>query len=274
MKHPDLKIYFAVISHGRPDSVSEVKKYLGTSATWYVGHGEVETYYKAGAKNVKCGGDLSHSRNMALDDAWRQGVPCVQISDDLRRFSLATDRMQPLTALAAAMIVKANMDSVGDVYLGGTSSNSNPLMSIGLRTGNTIPPKNRPLISTNCLVLGDFSVVKPCGIYFDEKTLVKEDYEYTLRHLRTFGKVLRCNYVLSDFRHRTNPGGANLNREKYGAEKKAYDYLLERWKGVLSSRIKHGPTSSDYELQIYWKPEMRDKLPQVFPRFPRLAKEK
>lgn len=272
MKHPDLKLYFAVMSHGRPESVKDVYGYLGCQATWYVGEGEGKDYKRyTKAKYIVESGNLPESRNQALNDAWKQGLTCVQISDDLRRFSLATARMQPIMALGTAVIVKGTMDAVGDVYLGSTSSNSNPFMSIGLRTGNTLKPKERPLISANVLILGDFSVVKPCGIYFDENTLVKEDYEYTLRHLRVFGKVVRCNYILSDFRHRTNPGGANLNREKYGAEKKAYDYLLKRWEGVLGSRIKRGPTSSDYEVQIYWKPELRNKLPIVHPRFPRLA---
>jgi len=178
--------------------------------------------------------------------------------------------MQNIKALEAALLVQGTMDACGDVYLGGGNSTSNPYMAVGLRTGNKLPYHKRPLISTNALILGDFSVVKPCGLYFDENTLVKEDYEYTLRHLCVFGRVVRLNYLLQDFRHRTNPGGANLNRDKFGAERSAFDYLLDRWEGVLSPTTKRGPTSSEYELRIKWRLDLKDSLPKIIPRFPRL----
>jgi hypothetical protein len=274
MKHPDFKLYFAVMSHGRPENVLGAIQYLGTEATWFVGEGEAKAYRKAGAKNVVAGGSLPVSRNLALDAAWRKDLTCVQISDDLRRFSLATARLSPITALSASLLVKASLDARNGVYLGSGNSTSNPYMAIGLRTGTKLPAHLRPLISDNTLILGDFSIVKPCGLYFDEKTLVKEDYEYTLRHLRVFGQVLRCNYLLMDFKHRTNPGGANLNRKKFGAEKKAFDYLLERWPAVLGSVKKYGPTSSEYEVRINWRPKAlsaaEGNLPDITPRFPRL----
>jgi hypothetical protein len=183
---------------------------------------------------------------------------------------MASARTENLKVLTAALIVIASIDACGGVYLGSGNSTSNPYMAIGLRTGNKLPPHVRPLISTSSLILGDFSVVKPCGIYFDESTLVKEDYEYTLRHLKAFGKVIRCNYLLMDFRHRTNPGGANLYRfGKSKAEVSAYNYLLERWPGVIRKRIKTGPTSSQYELQISWRPDKTAALPEVHPRFVR-----
>lgn len=269
MKHPDLNLYFAVLSHGRSEAVTEVQAYLGCRATWYVGKGEERDYIRSGADRVVGGGNLPVSRNLALDDAWKLGATCVQISDDLRRFSLATDRMRHIKALEAAVMVQATLDACPGAYLGGGNSTSNPYMAIGLRTGNKLPYHKRPLLQTNTLILGDFSVVKPCGLYFDENTLVKEDYEYTLRHLRVFGKVIRLNYLLQDFRHRTNPGGANLNRDKYNAERLAYDYLLGRWKGVLSSTTKRGPTSSAYEVVIRWKEDLADTLPEFHPRFPR-----
>jgi hypothetical protein len=272
MKHPDFKLYFAVFSHGRPNSVKEVTKYMGTDCTWYVGKGERRAYEKAGARRVVDSGNLPVSRNVALDDAWRIGCTCVQVSDDLRRFSLATSRMVPLTALSAAMLVSASLDACQGVYLGGGTSTSNPYMAIGLRTGNKLPLHPRPIVQFDTLVLGDFSVVKPCGLYFDENTPVKEDYEYTLRHLLVYGKVLRLNYLLQDFRHRTNPGGANL--ERWGPEKterRSYDYLLNRWGKVLSTVIKRGPTSSDLEIRINWRnKEQVETWPIIHPRFPRL----
>lgn len=269
MKHRDFKLYFAVFSHGRSSGVDAVYGYLGTEATFYVGDGERRDYEKAGAKRVVASGNLPQSRNAALDDAWRLGCTCVQISDDLRRFSLATARMVPMTALSAAIIISGALDACGDVYLGGGNSTSNPYMAVGLRTGNKLPVHFRPLTQRDTLVLGDFSVVKPCGLYYDENTPVKEDYEYTLRHLVVYGKVLRLNYLLQDFRHRTNPGGANLERwGKLQTEQRSYDYLLERWGKALSTITKRGPTSSDLEIRINWK--MREDVPDVHPRFPRL----
>src|ERR1019366_6490574 len=101
MRHPDLPLYFAVMSHGRSDAVEKVHAYMGSEATWYVGEGEKSDYRKAGAKRVVEGGSLCASRNIALDDAWQQGVTCVQVSDDLRRLSLATTRLEPISATTA-----------------------------------------------------------------------------------------------------------------------------------------------------------------------------
>src|SRR5271154_798632 len=98
MKHPDLNLYTAVFSHGRSDAVAEVNSYLGCEATWYVGEGERKDYLRAGAKRVVASGNLPVSRNTALDDAWRTGSTCVQISDDLRRFSLAPQRRHNICA--------------------------------------------------------------------------------------------------------------------------------------------------------------------------------
>jgi len=116
MKHPDFKLYFAVMSHGRPENVLGAIQYLGTEATWFVGEGEAKAYRKAGAKNVVAGGSLPVSRNLALDAAWRKDLTCVQISDDLRRFSLATARLSPITALSASLLVKASLDARNGVY--------------------------------------------------------------------------------------------------------------------------------------------------------------
>jgi len=259
MKHPDLKIYMAVLSHGRPDSVKEVEGYLGCEATWYVGEGESSSYRRHGAERVVAAGNLPDSRNTALEDAWKYGFTCVQCSDDCRRFSIATERMVNLTALTTAILIKSAMEAVGGVYLGGGNSTSNPYMAIGLRTGSKLPPQpSAQLISYNRLVLGDFSVVRPCGIFFEDDILVKEDYAYTLKHLVAFGRVVRCNYILQDFRHRANLGGANLWRNE-GAEQDACKKILERWPGVIRpAKPKSG--SSFPELMITWKSELRDHL--------------
>lgn len=271
MKHPDLPLYFAVVSHERPAAVIKMAEKLGCEATWYVDTKEEgKEYRKAGAKQVSVSGLVGPTaevlaKNQALVDAWKLGCACVICADDLRRFSIATERMVPLNVLSAAVLLRGVLDATKDAYLAGGSSNSNPYMTIGLRTSNKLPPnKNPKLVSTDGFILGDFTVVKPCGVYFSENLHVKHDYDYTLKHLAAFGKVVRCNFLLQDFPHKSNKGGANHKRPS-GDEHDAA-ILLEKWKGMVRTNTKRGGWG--HEIVIRWKPELREQVQK--PRYSRM----
>jgi hypothetical protein len=271
--HPDLSLYFAIISHKRPQAVPEMTAKLGCKATWYVDtEEERKAYAKAGAKRIHVGtfagiGAEVAAKNQALEDAWSKGCTAVIMADDLRRFAIASQRMVNLTPVSAALIIKASMDAVGGVYLGGGSSNSNPYMTIGLRTGDKLPCKPRPLVSLDAFVLGDFMVVKRCGLYFDARVHIKNDYQYTLKHLRAYGKVLRCNYLMQDFRHKTNPGGANERRPS--GDERDIEYLMKLWPGVIQKNTKRGITSWGPEIRLRWNKDLVHQLPPAhYPRMP------
>ena len=76
------EVFVAIISHLRAGNVEAMTAQVGP-ATWYVGSGEGAEYGAHAAQVVEAGG-LCPSRNAALDDGHRLGLPVVELSDDLR----------------------------------------------------------------------------------------------------------------------------------------------------------------------------------------------
>merc|ERR1719446_1580778 len=119
---------------------------------WYVDADSLEDYKKMGLQ-AKVGGKLTPARNMALDDAKKQGKVCVQVSDDISKwiyydcekqnfkgeqdFSKANKALlgvkkHIVSPLAAAQFILAKMRSDPDKpHLGGVFPTANPAMTLG-----------------------------------------------------------------------------------------------------------------------------------------------
>ena len=209
------RFLFCVVSKGRPANVQAVHALLGTQAgkeVWFVGEGEAErkSYEANGATTVISGGGLCMSRNAALAYARKQGKFCVQLSDDIHGFTFihhesewngpggglneagytkppslsesnkiaARATTRRLSALGAAQMLAAQMKLAGSKF-GGLYVNSNP------GTSQMCPP-----IMYEHFCIGDFFVVDPSSTCrFDEEMKLKEDYDFTCSHLKTYGKV-------------------------------------------------------------------------------------
>lgn len=76
----------------------------GVRPTWIVGAGETAAYRAAGASDVRVGGGLCESRNMAIDIASAadkgKGRLCVQLSDDLSTVHFCESRKECSMSLA------------------------------------------------------------------------------------------------------------------------------------------------------------------------------
>lgn len=217
--------HIAIISARRPDRVIPMSKWA-PDATWYVAAGEAETYRAAGAKHVVEGGKLCESRNAALDNAFAQNRPCVQLSDDLAALKKAHDKKQvePLTleqAIKDMLFVTAKMDA----KLAGCAPTSNPFYY----------NPEKPYRSAGFIV-ADFILVRPCELRFDVGLRLKEDYDYTLQHLAKFGRVSRLDNLMASFAHRTNKGGAVAYRTSE-LEQESIAYLRKKW----GSAIRNNP---------------------------------
>lgn len=209
------RFLFCVVSKGRPANVQAVHALLGTQAgkeVWFVGEGEAErkAYEANGATTVISGGGLCKSRNAALAYAQKRGKFCVQLSDDIHGFTFihhesewngpggglneagytkppslsesnkiaARATTRRLSALGAAQMLAAQMKLAGSKF-GGLYVNSNP------GTSQMCPP-----IMYEHFCIGDFFVVDPSSTCrFDEEMKLKEDYDFTCSHLKTYGKV-------------------------------------------------------------------------------------
>ncbi len=201
-----IPIHFAVISKGRPQNVAAMEKLLNFTPTWYVGEGETQAYKDAGATFVIEAGGLCQARNKALETAFRTGLYCFQLSDDLKEIKYALNKKEtnPISFSDLYSIMLQELRN-SPFHLCGVSPTSNPFFVT----------KDR---HTFAFVVGDCILIKPTELRFDENMILKEDYDYTVEHIKKYGGILRLNRFLLTFQHKTNKGGAveirTLEREQ------------------------------------------------------------
>lgn len=227
MKHNE--IYISIISSKRPERVGAMNLHA-PMATWFVGKGEREIYLNAGAKNVIESGGLCESRNAALEAAFGLGLPCLQLSDDLKKVKKAhskthTQEIQLIDAVNEICFIGKKTGA----KLCGVAPTSNPYFYNPEK-----PYKNKAFI------VGDMILVFPCEVRFDEKMRLKEDYDFTLNHLKKYGKVLRVDNILAEFMHRSNKGGAVSYRTSQ-MENESIAYLKKKW----GKAIRENPRRKD-----------------------------
>lgn len=229
-----------VISAGRPMNVPKMETLAGgIPLTWVVPLDEVGDYKSVVHRGeVFGGGNLMDSRNLALGYAqWRE-KHCVQLSDDLRMLRLTTSKnnseRKPLSMRDAVKRMHNAMRSE-DVKLVGVAPTDNAFFY-------------NHEFSRNLFIVGDMIMVHAdCPLRFDTVMTLKEDYDYTLQHLQTYGKVIRCNQILASFLHRTNRGGAVTYRSP-DREDENIAYLKHKWPGHIFDNPKR-----DHEVLLRWK---------------------
>lgn len=219
-------------------------KRMGVRPTWYVDAASCEDYRRLGLDAV-VGGKLTPARNMALDDAQREGKPCVQVSDDISKWeyvlreklemkggdfseanaAVAAAKRYSLSPVAAAQLLLAKMRASG----------------LGPRLGGVYPTANaaQGISQDECtyrhFILGDFFVADDSPCRFDSTMTLKEDYDLTASHLARHGAVLRCNRLFLHVKHSTNEGGAVATRDSDGSEERKNIAILQtKWPGAFS----------------------------------------
>jgi len=211
--------HWSVISARRPGNVPlMMERTEGVDLYWYVTEEDVDNYRAAGAEHVLVGGNLCESRNLAIDDAQGLGLPCVELSDDLRRVKRkeASGALPEITVMDAAEEIWTQMSGLG-ARLGGCSPTSNAYFA-------------HNEVKLAGFVVGDFIVVGDTDLRFDEEMTLKEDYDYTCQHLARYGLVARCDLILAEFAHRSNAGGAVAYRTGE-RERDMIRHLMKKWPG-------------------------------------------
>lgn len=218
MINKKLDCFIAVISHKRPENIKPITKLIGDS-TFYVNTGEKNLYLQAGAKNVKeCGDNICQARNQAIKDARNYGLPCIQVSDDLKsiKFVELINNEYFVNNTDFEYVVETIVQELENknYYYGGIAVTTNRLNYTGIN------------FSYDKLIVNDLVCIMPGDYLFDEKMYLKEDYDMTLTQLLEVGGVVRCNQFLCDFPHRNNKGGANTYRttkEEHEANMRVYN---------------------------------------------------
>jgi len=226
----DTHYWLSIISKGRPDRVQPMSAMVG-AATWYVPPDDAWQYERQGVAIGAPIWGLSQARNMALEDAFEQGLPCVQLDDDLKTAKFAYRGKGQATdpSLALAVLVERTVES--DFMLGGGQPTNNPFFARG---------------GTRLFILGSAICVKPNPLRFDTNLRLKEDYDYTCQHIQRYGGALRIESLIFDFAHYTNKGGAVDDRSEK-LEEKMIEYLLEKWPGWIH---RHSTRAHEVSLRV------------------------
>tara|TARA_R100000995_G_scaffold82753_1_gene57145 strand:- start:110 stop:841 length:732 start_codon:yes stop_codon:yes gene_type:complete len=208
--------WIGVISSNRPGNINKMHQILKFEPTWYVGKNENQTYKES--KNIVESGGLCESRNALLKEAFNRDLICVQLSDDLYNLKIAKNKKEKadIEFFDALEVIKNSMLNNGSYY-GGCAP-----------TDNAFYFNEEKPISFDKFIVGDFIMVRPCNVFFDESLKLKEDYDYTLQHLKRYNKVSRCNNILASFKHRTNKGGA-VDVRTSELEQKTIKQLHDKW---------------------------------------------
>lgn len=230
MLNKTLGVWVAVMSYRRSANVPTMSQVIG-NATWYVGKDEETRYHNAGAEFVRPSGDIISSRNAALDDAAKHKVPCLQISDDLVRLKQVEvvegekNRAKPISFKLAVTQLHDMMNQHG-AKLAGVAPTANPYFYNPDRA-----------VSTGLFIVGDLMLIAPSKLRFDTKFQFKEDYDFTLQNIQAFGCVARCNFLLAEFKHYTNKGGAVAFRTT-AKEQKVIAGLKAKWGTCIVDNVK------------------------------------
>ena len=220
-----MNFQFYIISAGRynnlPFNNEQKSKYV-----FCVRNGEKELYEKNGCKFVYETGKLIESRNFALKHSFAANKICVQLSDDIKKVSLNKNfgNKKDVNLDTAIQKLVDVFNKIDNVYLMGVPPTSNDFFA-----------KN--LISKNTFCIGDMLFVKPCDLYFDESLTLKEDYDYTLQHLKRYGNCFRYQKYLFTFEHYKNKGGA-VDYRTTAEERKNIKILQAKWGNKIKMNSK------------------------------------
>lgn len=186
-----------IVSSGRPQNVPKMHD-QGWAGTWYVRPGEAHAYLDAGAEAVvEVEGLLVEARNRALEDAFAEDEPCVQVADDCSKVE-RWDGSLRIAAKPAELLAEAEAQLGPNCLLVGVAP-----------TANSFYASTR--VKRKHFICADFFVAAPSSLRFDDTFRVKEDYDYTAQHVAQYGEVARLDWWLLTFKHHS-PGGTSAFR--------------------------------------------------------------
>jgi hypothetical protein len=231
-----MKFKVCVVTSKRAANVEKMLNRLQgvEDLSWFVGHGEGDEYFCHGARNVFESGGLMDSRNAALEYAFADGSACVQVSDDLGTIKDARTGQNMQCVQVARTLV--DLCAERRVKLAGVAP-----------TANAFYFNENRAYRNDGFIVGDLFAALPSEPRFDTALRLKEDYDFTAQHLDKYGAVVRAEWVLATFAHRSNKGGA-VDYRTEELEQQAIERLQSKWPGVF----KKNPRRQN-EILMRWK---------------------
>lgn len=200
--HSDLVLYTCP-STRRPDNVPKMMEWYPDFLWVLADEQDVEEYQAQGAERIvlQPGEGLPDARNTCVHQAAEAGKYCLQVDDDLQSLVLGVgqrESIEPISLPDAVGEVLGAMHVTG-AHLGGVYSSNNPYFA-------------KPRIHTWAFCCAQFIVVTPWqDLWWDTDIDFKDDWELTCRHLKTYGKVARVDYIVP---HALNSGGGGLSQHR------------------------------------------------------------
>lgn len=246
------KVFVTVPSVGRWRNVKRLEKIIGP-ATWIVLPEEEVRYVECGASNtVPCEGDCTiiDSHNTALEEAFKRGMPCAMIDDDMQRirkitpYGLKSVEFDEVLAMSLFELLRS------------------PLSLCGVKVTDRGAQQIKELVTYSAFVR-NLIVVSPSSIRFDKNLIYegnaeKVDLDFCLQHIHAYGGCIRLNDIIAYFEisywddekmayDSKQCGGLkkNIRRSKY-----TYDYIRKKWGDMVVPTKQKG---YKYQLKLNHK---------------------
>ena len=208
------------ISHNRHENINNFIDLVGTNEIVFFvkDQQDKEMYLKNGATKVIVSGSLMDSRNASLKYCFNLNKICIQLSDDLEKIMI-----NDFTAKRTYnyVTVKQAIETIFKHFL------QSKYYFAGF------PPTNNPFFALkqyeyDKFIVGDFIIIKPNKLTFDTNLRLKEDYDYTLQHIKELSGCIRYGAFLNSFKHYSNKGGA-VDYRTTNLEQETIKYLQQKW---------------------------------------------
>lgn len=208
------------ISHNRHENIGSFIEKVGTDKIVFFVKDlkDKELYLQNGAKEVIVSGSLMDSRNASLDYCFSKNKICVQLSDDLENTMVNdfTGKRTYSFVLVTDVLENIINDFINSkYYFAGFPPTNNPFFALKQKEFNKF-------------IVGDFILVKPNHLRFDNNLKLKEDYDYTLQNIKELGGCIRYGGFLNTFKHYSNKGGA-VDYRTNKLEQETISYLMSKW---------------------------------------------
>ena len=218
-----MKTNLYVISWKRAETIGALDPFILKNGHFVVHADEADDYRRNGAGTivVQPPTGLVGARNCALDHAQENGAACVQVDDDLIRvnYNECDGRLGNKVEFEEGYEALIEFTDASPANLCGVPPTANAFFA------------KKP-VHNNGFIIGSMMIAKPCGIRFDPAMKLKEDYDYTLQHIKEYGLVQRFQKYLYTFKHYSNAGGA-VDVRNDATEQASILYLLKKWSGAV-----------------------------------------
>ena len=232
----NMKVNIAIPSHRRHNTIGdETLQFLpylpdDWTVTVFVHDEKDEKLYKdmicEKVVNTKAPLGIQHMRNAILDH-YPKGEKILMLDDDVQALHLKSGQK----------LYEVN----GNKFIQFVETAFKKLEENNMKLFGVYPVPNayfmNDKIKLDGFCIGTFLGVISSELRFDENLPMKEDYDFTLQHIKAHNGIMRYNQMTIEAKHYKNTGGIFLQRNKQ-REIAAVEYLMQKWQGWVKRNPK------------------------------------